>query len=130
MGKQKKANAVNITGVKNFAELVARRPTIFGEDPGSYETFQAQLMQTFAPMDGYEYALATELVDITWEILQARHVKTTQMRITLTEKIYNTVLEHFEDEYRQQFSVDWNAHFAAGGDRNSFQASVQKDEDT
>jgi len=76
------------------------------------------------------YALAAEIVDISWEIIQARHVKTTQMRITLTVKISDAVFEHFDDEYRHQFNVDWNAHLATGGDKNSFKASVRKDEDT
>lgn len=127
MGKQKKSNAVDITGVKNFAELVARRPAIFGEDPGSYETFQAQLMQTFAPMDGYEYALAAELVDITWEIIQARHVKTTQLRITLTDKIYDAVLEHFKDEYDRQADAEWEAHVADGGTEDNWEQTVKYD---
>ena len=130
MGKQQRAGALSITGITNFAELVARRPAIFGEDPGSYEMFQAQLIQTLAPVDQYEYALAAEIVDISWEIIQARHVKTTQMRITLTDKIYEAVKEHFKDEYGRQFNAEWEAHEAAGGGEDSFKATAKYDPGT
>jgi hypothetical protein len=109
---------------------VARRPTIFGEDPGSYETFQAQLMQTFAPMDGYEYALAAELVDITWEIIQARHIKTTQLRVTLREKLYNVLLGLSQTEYDLRSDADWDAHVAAGGTEDNWEPAVKYDRST
>lgn len=130
MGNQQRSGALSIAGITNFAELVARRPAIFGEDPGSYEMFQAQLIQTLAPVDQYEYALAAEIVDISWEIIQARHVKTTQMRITLTDKIFKAVQDHCKEEYGKQFDAEWEAHEAAGGDEDSFEAKVKFDPGT
>lgn len=130
MGKQKQASALSTIGVQNFAELVARRPAIFGEDPGSYEMFQAQLLQTLAPMDAYEYALATELIDISWEIIQARHVKATEMRLTLREKIYDAVKSYFYGQYNRQADAEWAAHIAAGGTEDDWEQTVTYDSPT
>lgn len=126
MPKHAAKQTVNFSSVKSFAELVAKRPEIFGEDPGAYRTFHANLMQTLAPEDSYEYLLADELIQICWQINQTRHLMTTHMRQNLLDRIYLAADDKFEEQYELALEAEQTAHRDAGGKNDTFTPTVRR----
>lgn len=120
---------LSASGLCSFAELVAKRPAIFGEDPGGYQTFHASLINTLAPQDSYELVLADELVQLCWQINQTRHLETTHMQRNIREQIYEAVTDSLTDTYDAQWDAEWDAHLEAGGSEHTFTPSIKRTAD-
>lgn len=129
MPKQNQTQAVNFAGTRNFAELVAKRPVIFGEDPGAYQTFHAHLITTLKPKDPYECVLADELVNLCWTINQTRHQITSLMRANLADRIYNAALQKFEEQFERELQQEQDAHIKAGGKFFTFKSQKKRTPD-
>ena len=125
MTAQTQNHTLSTIGMCSFAELVAKRPAIFGEDPGGYQTFHASLMNTLAPQDSYELVLADELVQLCWQINQTRHLETTHMRRNIREQIYAAVTNNLSDAYDARWDTEWDAHIEAGGREFTFKPSIK-----
>lgn len=129
MTEQTQNHTLSTIGMFSFAELVAKRPAIFGEDPGGYQMFHASLLRNFAPQDSYELVLADELVQLCWQINQTRHLETTHMRRNIREQIYTAVTENLTDTYDAQWDAEWDAHIEAGRSEHTFNPSTKRTPD-
>lgn len=126
MTAQTQNHMLSDKGMYSFAELVAKRPAIFGEDPGGYQMFHASLINTLAPQDSYELVLADELIQLCWQINQTRHLETTHMRRNIREQIYSAVTDSLTDTYDAQWDAEWDAHLEAGGSEHTFTPSIKR----
>ena len=129
MPKQSQTPTLNSTAARNFAELVAKRPVIFGEDPGAYQTFHAHLIKTLKPQDPYECVLADELVNLCWTINQTRHQITSLLRSNLTDRIYNAARQQFEEQFELELQQEQEAHIKAGGQFFTFKPTKKRTPD-
>ena len=77
----------------SFAAILPRREAIVGEDPRSWEAFQASMRQSLNPGTPYEAVIAENLISIEWELLQHRRMRDAVLRKTIRSAIRDAVVD-------------------------------------
>jgi len=116
-------------GMTSFAELLASRAPILGEEPGSFETFHEGMMRSLTPFTPYECVVAENLVAIEWELYQQRRMRDASLRRTLREAVHKAVMEIERTEHEESIFAAMDRFIAAGGDEHKWEDPFVFDEE-
>ena len=105
----------------SFADLLPARPSIIGEDPGSFAGFHTGMMQSLLPMTPYEGVIAENLIAIEWELLQHRRMRDAGLRRMLSSRVSNAVVQREEAAHDAEIDEAWGAHKAEGGTEDDWE---------
>ena len=114
----------------SFADLLADRAPIIGEDPGSFEEFREGMMQSLRPMTPYEGVIAENLITIEWELLQHRRMRDAGLRKLIKESIQDAVVKREKAAYEEALDDAWEKHAQAGGTNDDWEEPFDFDKDT
>ena len=116
--------------LKSFADLLADRAPIIGEDPGSFEAFREGMMQSLRPMTPYEGVIAENLIAIEWELLQHRRMRDAGLRKLIKKSIQDAVVKREKAAHEEALDDAWEKHEQAGGTNDDWEEPFDFDEDT
>lgn len=114
-------------GLSSFAELLAPRDPLIGEDPGTYEAVHAGLMASLTPMTAYECVIAENLVAIEWEILQHRKLREDLLRQKVHSSVVDAVVDAKRQEHDHALDDTWEVHLKNGGTEDDWEAPTEFD---
>ena len=103
-----------------FFDAIAERAPIYGEQPGSHNSFRRALMKSLSPFTAYERAVAENLVAIEWEIIQKRHMIDAQIRHALECVLTDIALKHARAQHERDQDARWDAFIADGGEEDDW----------
>jgi hypothetical protein len=89
---------------------IAPAPLLMGEDEADYAEIAGRIVGATAPRDALEELLLRDVIDLTWEILRLRRVKTGMLRAAMGAGV-GAVLSAISYPYphREELSKDWAA---------------------
>ena len=89
---------------------IAPAPLLMGEDEADYAEIAGRIVGATAPRDALEELLLRDVIDLTWEILRLRRVKTGMLRAAMGAGV-GAVLSAISYPYphRETLSKDWAA---------------------
>jgi hypothetical protein len=112
-------------GLASFADLLASRPPIPGEEPGGFQTLRQGLIASLTPMTPYECVVAESLIAIEWELHQRRRLREHALRKNLSEAVTKAAMRRIEaihdDAVEDALDAAWEAHVEAGGDQEDWE---------
>lgn len=118
--------------LKSFADLLAQRDPIVGEQPGGYATFHAGMMQSLAPVTPYERVIAENLTQIEWELLQHQNMRNSTLRAATRKSIAEAVVEMRQEQHEAEWDAIWDSEFEkheeAGGTQEEWEEKTAFDE--
>lgn len=115
MPKDLKSTDPKRFSLTSFAELLAPRSTIPGQDPDTFEAVRAGIFASLAPMSPYECLIAENIVSIDWELLQHRRKRDHLLRHSVMEGVTVSFLEVARSEHSALLDAEWKRHVEAGG---------------
>jgi hypothetical protein len=97
---------------------IAPAPLLMGEDEADYAEIAGRIVGATRPRDALEELLLRDVIDLTWEILRLRRVKTGMLRASMGAGV-GSVLGAISYPYphRQELSEDWAAGDAAAREK-------------
>lgn len=116
-------------GLESFAQILAARDPILGEDPGSFDTFHDGMMASLAPLTPYECVIAENLVAIEWELLQHRRMRDICIRQPIREAIRKAVIAQHSAAHEAALDAAFERFIEAGGDENAWDEPFEFDAD-
>lgn len=114
-------------GLSSFAELLAPRDPVLGEDPGTYEAVHAGLMATLSPLSPYECLIAENLISIEWELVQHRKLRDDLHRREVMSKVFEALVGIKREEHEWQNDQDWKEHVKRGGTEDDWDGEPEFD---
>ncbi|MDU8943251.1 hypothetical protein [Ovoidimarina sediminis] len=112
----------------SFAELLAARDPIPGEDPGSFDGFHEGLMRSLSPATPYECVIAENLVVIEWELFQQRRMRDNCLRKVVRGAIKHAVRAQHLNAHDAALDAEWERYVAGGGDEDAWEEPFEFDE--
>lgn len=114
-------------GLSSFAELLAPRDPIIGENPETYEAIHAGLLASLAPTTPYECLIAENLVAIEWELLQHRKMRDDFLRQKVLKGVFKAVVDVKEQAHDQAINDAYRAYIENGGKRDDWEDPFEFD---
>jgi hypothetical protein len=84
----------------HIAELLGKAPLLKSEDPKQYQALLSEIARTVKPADVMEWLWVKDIVDLTWDILRYRRLKTSWIEAKRCE----------DSKVLDGFYVHWNAY--------------------
>ena len=116
-------------GLTSFADLLAPRSSIPGQDPDTFEAVRAGIFASLAPVTPYECLIAENLVAIDWELLQHRRMRGDLLRQSVVSDVTKAAIDFKWKEYEVHWNADWKRHEEAGGTEDTWTEPPEFDED-
>lgn len=114
-------------GLSSFAELLAPRVQIIGEDPRTYEAVHAGLMASLVPMTPYECVIAENLISIEWELIQHRQMREAKLRELVASSVVRAIVDAKFFEHSLALDEAWEQHVASGGTEDDWEEPISFD---
>jgi hypothetical protein len=114
-------------GLASFAELLAARPPILGEELDSFETFHDGMMRALTPFTAYECVIVENLIAIEWELYQHRRMRDAALRRELRQSIYDALLEIARQTHEADLDAAWERFIEDGGDEDDWEEPFEFD---
>lgn len=94
--------------LESFRDLLDTRQRIIGEDPGSYESFHAGMMQSLAPAVPYEYVIAENLIAIERELQQHQRMRDANLRALTRQAVVAAIFKSHKETHETYWGEHWD----------------------
>ena len=107
MAKTKNIPSV-LSSQGNLRKLIGPAPLLAGEDAAAYEALRSKFFISVAPTDIVEEMWLNDCVDLTWEILRLRRLKSKRLSYFVRKKVIDEVKYYYEADDRDQLTEEWH----------------------
>jgi hypothetical protein len=112
---QKSRPALKLTSVSRIS-MFGPAPILYGEDGAAYDELLAQVSSAVKPTDAIENIWVRDIVDLTWEVLRWRRIKTSVIALEMRDALHKRLvplLHEPDSEGEQENEVGIELNFAA-----------------
>jgi len=115
-------------GLSSFAELLATRAPIPGEELGSFEAFHEGMMRSLTPFTPYEAVVAENLIAIEWDLYQQRRMRDAGLRSDLRKAVEKAAMNVERARHEAALDAAWEAFVEEHGNDDDWKEPFKFDE--